>query len=332
MISTELHGCGFPWPILADSGNGAHLLYRVDLPADDGGLSERCLLALAAKYDDTAVKVDRAVSNPARIWKLYGTKACKGDNTPDRPHRIAKILNVPKPLLVVPREVMEGLAGSAPAPQARSTSTATTIRGGINESPETLKAYLEAHGQNVKAVEDRRGGGHVLILDGCPMNGDHGRAGDTAVVLLPDGMIGFECKHNGCQSYQWSDVRAAIDPDREKPKAPNPQRPTGANTKPPKKPAPSRPFTPFPLTALPEPARSFVKRGAQAIGCDPSFIALPLLAGLASAIGNSRRIQLKRTWEEPAIVWGVIVGDSGTLKSPQWSCPCGRCGGVSTKR
>jgi len=29
---------GWPEPVLADSGNGYHLLYRIDLPCDDGGL------------------------------------------------------------------------------------------------------------------------------------------------------------------------------------------------------------------------------------------------------------------------------------------------------
>jgi len=76
------------------------------------------------------------------------------------------------------------------------------------------------------------------------------------------------------------------------------------------------PYLPFPVDALPEPVRSFATKAARALGCDVSFVALPLLAGLASAIGNTRRIQLKRGWTEPAIVWAVIVGDSGTLKSP----------------
>jgi len=76
------------------------------------------------------------------------------------------------------------------------------------------------------------------------------------------------------------------------------------------------PFVSFPLDALPEPVRSFVAQGAKAIGCDPSFIALPLLAGLASAVGNTRRIRIKGSWSEPAIIWGAIVGESGTLKSP----------------
>jgi hypothetical protein len=72
----------------------------------------------------------------------------------------------------------------------------------------------------------------------------------------------------------------------------------------------------FPVTGLPDPVDKFVMDAARAIGCDPSYVALPLLAGLAAAIGNTRRIHLKHSWNEPAIVWGAIVGDSGTLKSP----------------
>jgi len=75
-------------------------------------------------------------------------------------------------------------------------------------------------------------------------------------------------------------------------------------------------FRPFPVDALPEPIRGFVSVGAQAIGCDPSFVALPMLAALASAIGNTMRIELKRGWTEPAIVWSAVVGESGTMKSP----------------
>lgn len=75
-------------------------------------------------------------------------------------------------------------------------------------------------------------------------------------------------------------------------------------------------YEPFPVEALPEPVRSYVVDGATAIGCDASFVALPLLSGLAGAIGNTRRILLKRGWTEPAIIWTAIVGESGTQKSP----------------
>ena len=75
-------------------------------------------------------------------------------------------------------------------------------------------------------------------------------------------------------------------------------------------------FVPFPVDALPEPIRGLVASGALAIGCDPSFIALPQLVALASAIGNTRRLELKRGWSVPPILWGAIVGESGTAKTP----------------
>ena len=76
------------------------------------------------------------------------------------------------------------------------------------------------------------------------------------------------------------------------------------------------PFQPFPTDALPEPVRGFVVAGAKAIGCDTSYLALPMLTALGAAIGNTRRIQLKQGWSAPAIIWTAIVGESGTSKSP----------------
>lgn len=76
------------------------------------------------------------------------------------------------------------------------------------------------------------------------------------------------------------------------------------------------PWRPFPLDVLPEACRQFIAGTAAHIGCDESFVALPLLSVLAGAIGNARTIRLKPGWEEPAILWTAIVGESGTMKSP----------------
>jgi hypothetical protein len=59
-----------------------------------------------------------------------------------------------------------------------------------------------------------------------------------------------------------------------------------------------------------------MEESAAAIGCDPALVALPLLAALAAAIGNSRRLTLKGDWTEPALLWCVTVVESGTRKSP----------------
>ena len=45
-------------------------------------------------------------------------------------------------------------------------------------------------------------------------------------------------------------------------------------------------YQPFPVHTLPGPVGAFVVAAAAAIGCDPMFIALPLLACLARAIGQ----------------------------------------------
>jgi hypothetical protein len=84
-------------PIIADSGNGAHLLYRIELANDREGLAfvSGALAELDRRYSDHAVKVDVTSANAARIWKAYGTVARKGDSIPDRPHRMSRILEVP---------------------------------------------------------------------------------------------------------------------------------------------------------------------------------------------------------------------------------------------
>lgn len=81
-------------------------------------------------------------------------------------------------------------------------------------------------------------------------------------------------------------------------------------------PTPSPLWRSFPTNVLPEPLRSFVREGAAAMHVDESFVALPVLAVAASAIGTTRRARLKDTWTEPAGLWCVLIGRSGAIKSP----------------
>jgi hypothetical protein len=85
LVRDYLTGLGWPLPVLADSGNGFHLLYLIDLPADDGDLVKRVLRTLAKRFNDKDVEIDAKVHDAPRITKLYGSKACKGADTPERP-------------------------------------------------------------------------------------------------------------------------------------------------------------------------------------------------------------------------------------------------------
>lgn len=75
-------------------------------------------------------------------------------------------------------------------------------------------------------------------------------------------------------------------------------------------------YEPFPVDVFFGAVREFVRKAATSIGCDVAFVALPILSALASAIGNSRRLQLKPGWTEPCIVWTTFIGESGSHKSP----------------
>jgi hypothetical protein len=94
-VQEFLRNRSWPDPIFTDSGNGYHLLYRVDLPADDKSTVESILRALANRFDNERVKIDRKVFNLARICKLPGTWARKGDHTSARPHRQSQLIEVP---------------------------------------------------------------------------------------------------------------------------------------------------------------------------------------------------------------------------------------------
>lgn len=88
----------FGRPIIGDSGNGAHLLYRIDLPNNPASLAivTNILADLDRRYSDEHVKVDVSCANAARVWKAYGSVARKGDSIPSRPHRLSRILEVAK--------------------------------------------------------------------------------------------------------------------------------------------------------------------------------------------------------------------------------------------
>ncbi len=75
------------------------------------------------------------------------------------------------------------------------------------------------------------------------------------------------------------------------------------------------PWRPFPVDLLPETVSKFVNEVSQANGCDPAGVAIATLVALATAIGNSRRLRLKRGWVFPAILWGMLIARKGSIKS-----------------
>lgn len=103
---------GWSDPVLCDSGNGAHLLYKIDLPNDESSkiLLQSCLNVLKGLFSDSFSNVDTSVFNASRISKIYGTVARKGVDTLERPHRTAKIIHVPDNLEIVSINLLKELS------------------------------------------------------------------------------------------------------------------------------------------------------------------------------------------------------------------------------
>ena len=151
-VAKHLRREGWPDPIRADSGNGYHLVYRIDLPTDDDGLVKSALETLAARFDNPACKVDRKVFDPPRLVKLYGTEARKGEATAERPHRFARVLKAPAEVEPVPVELLKALAASAIAegkaeapaePPAPPAGRAGRVRGRPDVETRAVK-YLDS--------------------------------------------------------------------------------------------------------------------------------------------------------------------------------------------
>lgn len=115
-IIDDLSADGWPEPVLASSGNGAHVAYPISLPAsrEADTICLDALRALAAKYDNDQVKIDTQLGNASRILKLWGIMARKGDSTPTRPHRRSEILMPPSAITPANTFKLKELAAQAP--------------------------------------------------------------------------------------------------------------------------------------------------------------------------------------------------------------------------
>ncbi len=218
-VSEALWAANWPPPIVADSGNGYHQLYRVDLPADDDRV-KRCLQALDLRFSDTAVKVDTAVFNPSRIVKLYGTKTMKGDNCPDlgRPHRMSRILDVPDQVESVPVAILDAMAGAVIEEELQPIRTRSSMNG--TKSPwdkSRMEGFISRHLSHCDAgPATPYSDGFKWVLQVCPFDPSHDN-GSAVIIMRANGALGFRCQHDSCRDKNWKALRAMVEPKPDKP-------------------------------------------------------------------------------------------------------------------
>ncbi|MGH4138276.1 DUF927 domain-containing protein [Clostridium sp.] len=198
---------GFPDGILADSGNGAHLLYKIDMENTDENKEsiKKFLLALDYLYSDEKVDIDKCVYNSARIWKLYGTKAVKGDNLPERPHRISKILDLPNELNAVDVEKIKEIICMLPSINKKESSSFAT-----SESNFSVEDFIKKY--EIEAYSKKPYNGGELWRIKCPMNEEHTDK-SAYIIQFSNGAISAGCHHNSCEGWGWKDLRIKFEPN-----------------------------------------------------------------------------------------------------------------------
>ena len=269
---------GWSNPVSADSGNGLHFLYPIDLPNDESSrdLIKGCLEALAGRFDDEAVKVDRSVFNSARIVKLYGTVANKGDNVPIAPWRLSKLRVVPDEMSAVSLDTLRALAALATKQRPRFEGK-PHIPNGRAWSESDMQDFL-ARGGN-RSGRSRVARRRIAVeAEESPFNPDHG-FGEAAVFLRADGILGFCCKHNSCQGKHWSDLRSIVDGKPEHRQDSNAAGNSGAagNFSKEEWPQPQQlpdglpPVMPFDYELLPPALHRLVEDISERMQCPPDF-------------------------------------------------------------
>lgn len=207
-IAAFLGDQGWPAPQMAiTSGNGAYLVYGLELPNDPESrrLVDGALTALGALFTGDVVKVDTSVGNPSRIMRLPGTWNAKGDDTPERPWRLATA-RYRDDAPAVTGDQLARLAAQAPEPERapRSiTAAAGTGRRGW-DIRDVLRNSAIAYREKEKPY------GTVYALEGICLTSDDHTDGATIIEVTQGGNAGmllYSCRHDRCQGKTWHDAK-----------------------------------------------------------------------------------------------------------------------------
>ena len=190
--------------VCADSGNGSHILIRLDdLPADDHTrrVCERFLAMLSDRFSTELAKVDKTTFNAARITTCYGTVKRKGADIPEQPHRRSKLVRVPDKVKPADWNILAGLV--KPFVQERQTHCPSNGQAGVDIPQLLEKRGFEYHQDNHYQTSSGETATR-FVLDVCPFNPEHNDRSAVIIQWPSTGAVAFKCHHDGCAGNDWS--------------------------------------------------------------------------------------------------------------------------------
>lgn len=191
---------GWPEPMLCDSGNGWHLLYRIELANDDA--SAELIRGILARLHQLFPLVDAGNFDANRICKLYGSWARKGAHSDERPWRKSAIAEQGSDAIVSEAQLREVAPAQRPA---------LAIENG-NVKLQRLLGFLDYYGVALRSDAREVSGGWQIEIE-CPWAEEHsGEARRDTVVSFIAGLgNGFRCLHSHCTERHWREFRAELE-------------------------------------------------------------------------------------------------------------------------
>lgn len=198
------HVNNWPMPAVGISGNGAHVVYRCNITADE---LSRDVLAdfyrfMKEEWSTESVKFDPTVRNPSRIWRMYGTVNRKSPHREGRPQRLATI-DVPSRWGAISAQTIRNYVAAKRKTARRPDPTVP--RQYVREDQKNVQlssldivSWFAAHG----ALRDPIGGNRHGVV--CPWSDEHTSASprnhsDSVIFDNGPGTIPwFHCSHAHC--------------------------------------------------------------------------------------------------------------------------------------
>ncbi len=213
-----LNELGWPEPQIVDSGNGWQSRYPVDIPASESKTIRQLLQSAEDHF-----KADVTLYNPARVLKLPGTPTRKGEDTPERPQRMSRILSMPTQKTLVTIEQIKAFIAKYPVKEK--------VEGSAQNAPSSIKSKESGrdkakrilNANHIPYTETTAGDGRtVYYFSGayCPNSKSHSSNGvsDAAVLVDSNDKLAFKCQHQHCNTVSWHHFRMCYDKEYKRKK------------------------------------------------------------------------------------------------------------------
>ena len=306
-IIDVLHARKFQGVVVADSGNGWHVMVPIDLPnvSESRELCKEALHLLQQRFGTDQAKVDETTYNAARIWKMPGTLARKGEPTEERPHRRAKIT-------ILPANVREHAAENTGLLKKMVSEW-----GYAKIETRGAEAYLKA------AVEKEVGG-----VVSAPVSTRNNRL-NTAAFNLGQLVSGADLDRRHVEYVLLNAARGVGLPEKEalttiksgieagitKPRIVPSSSPTPGDWDEPLPISNEEGLLPFPVDVFPREVQTFINQTSWALNVPADYVGLMVLCVAGGAIGNTRRVIVKKSYQNSAAIYGCFVARPGSKKS-----------------